>query len=237
MKKITSILLALLISVSVLSGLSINAYASSTTIKEITGSYSNNLACRINVEYNTTLRIVFKSNYVSEIEYNIQEYYSDYEIEGGGLGKSYSENVKVNVGDYLDVYVSLPEEDIPGATYSLKVFDLKGLHKNSKNFKVGEPRFLHYKYDENERCKWSTSNKKVATVSSEGEINPKNLGTCTIECKNRQGKVTKFKIKVNQKAVYGKKKIINFLKIIKNLVQTHLKIVVFKIMIIKKVII
>lgn len=46
------------------------------------------------------------------------------------------------------------------------------------------------------KAKWSTSNKKVATVNSKGKVTGKRKGTATIKVTNSSGLVAKIKVKV-----------------------------------------
>lgn len=46
------------------------------------------------------------------------------------------------------------------------------------------------------KAKWSTSNKKVATVNSKGKVTGKKKGTATIKVTNSSGLVAKIKVKV-----------------------------------------
>ena len=46
---------------------------------------------------------------------------------------------------------------------------------------------------------WSTSNQKVATVSSKGVVTPKGYGTCVITAKSKNGKVAKCTVMVQKK--------------------------------------
>ncbi len=45
---------------------------------------------------------------------------------------------------------------------------------------------------------WSSSNKKVATVSSSGTVTPKGYGNCTITAKSKNGKTATCKVTVNK---------------------------------------
>ena len=203
-KKVTSVLLSIVIALSTCVGWSTCAYAGSTIVKDITKPISSNtVGIRVNIDYDTTLRIIFISDVEGSVEY---EYLNTY-TECGGHGaskdniKEYKKDITVHAMDYLDIYFYF-KYDIPDSFFNLKIIDLSGKHKDSMNFKVGQPMHISYLNDENDNCKWSSSNKKVATVSSDGLVNPKNLGQCTINCKNREGKITKYKIKVVEKNIY-----------------------------------
>ncbi len=51
---------------------------------------------------------------------------------------------------------------------------------------------------------WSTSNQKVATVSSKGVVTPKGYGTCVITAKSKNGKVAKCTVMVQKKTYITK---------------------------------
>lgn len=48
----------------------------------------------------------------------------------------------------------------------------------------------------NQKIKWTTSNKKVATISKSGKITAKKAGTVKITAKTADGKKVTFKVKV-----------------------------------------
>lgn len=50
---------------------------------------------------------------------------------------------------------------------------------------------------------WSSSNKKIATVSSSGKVRGKGYGTCTITCKLSNGTKLKCKITVKRKLTHS----------------------------------
>lgn len=81
-------------------------------------------------------------------------------------------------------------------TYSLK------LNKTNLKLKKGASKTLKVTVTPSSASKkvsWSTSNKKVATVSSKGKVKAKRKGTCYIICKatDGSGKYKKCKIKVS----------------------------------------
>lgn len=81
-------------------------------------------------------------------------------------------------------------------------YPVKSLKLNKKNLSmtVGEAKTLKATYNPaytTDKVKWSSSNTRVATVSSKGEIKAKALGTATITCKMGKKKAT-CKIAVNK---------------------------------------
>lgn len=51
----------------------------------------------------------------------------------------------------------------------------------------------------NQSVTWTTSNKKIATVSDKGVVTPKGYGTCTITAKSKNGKTATCTITINEK--------------------------------------
>ncbi|MBQ7278102.1 MAG: Ig domain-containing protein [Clostridia bacterium] len=55
-----------------------------------------------------------------------------------------------------------------------------------------------YPFNANQKVTWSSSNKKVATVTDKGVVTPKGYGTCTITAKADNGKTATCKITIQE---------------------------------------
>ena len=96
------------------------------------------------------------------------------------------------MSDYTEKNSNLiPKIDIPcfawnsQAEQGLLFFKAKSLDAKGKKVTSG-----------NQKIKWTTSNKKVATISKSGKITAKKAGTVKITAKTADGKKVTFKVKV-----------------------------------------
>ena len=78
------------------------------------------------------------------------------------------------------------------------------LNYTTKTLKVGQSEAIKVTYNNNAysfKNKWTSSNKYVATVNSDGKIFAKSLGSTTISYKTYNGKTASFKLTVSGSAV------------------------------------
>ncbi len=89
-----------------------------------------------------------------------------------------------NSGEYANGFVYLVESKLSYSTLKLS--------ETSLTLEKGDDVFLEYDYNNGKSGKatWSSSNKKVAKVSSKGQIIAVGHGTCTITCKVKDAKAT-----------------------------------------------
>ncbi|MBR1585729.1 MAG: Ig-like domain-containing protein [Clostridia bacterium] len=79
---------------------------------------------------------------------------------------------------------------------SIKVEDRASLNATAATIHVGKTKTLKVSNAAGRALTWSSSNKKVATVSSKGVITAVKAGTATIKCQVENGKLLKAKITV-----------------------------------------
>ena len=93
--------------------------------------------------------------------------------------------------------------------YNIKKISIKG--KDKRVLYVGEKIKLKVKINPNKvinaekKIKWVSSNKKIATVNTEGEIVAKKPGTVYIYAKSKQDEKIKDRVKIVVKQKYSKK--------------------------------
>lgn len=94
-----------------------------------------------------------------------------------------------------DTTIEVVEEEDIGSSGTAATTGAVKLNKTKVSIVAGET--FKLKLNTSKKCKWSTSNKSIATVSSNGTVKAKKVGTCTITCKVGS---KKLKCKVTVKA-------------------------------------
>lgn len=85
-----------------------------------------------------------------------------------------------------------------GKTYKCKV-TVKNVSLSKTKVTLEKGKSITLKLNGNKVTKWSSDNKKIATVNSKGKIVAKGVGTTTIKAKAKNGKTYKCKVVVNKK--------------------------------------
>ena len=136
--------------------------------------------------YSETITLT-KGKYSFFIRYYQYDEYYDYDYD-------------IDYNYTLSTYYTLVIKDISESATSIK------LKSKSKKMSVGESFTVNYKAVPSgtvaKISKWSSSNKKVATVNSSGKVKAKGLGTCKITAELNNGKKFTCKVTVNSKDIY-----------------------------------
>ena len=85
-----------------------------------------------------------------------------------------------------------------GKTYKCKV-TVKNVSLSKTKVNLEKGKSVTLKLNGSKVVKWSSDNKKIATVNSKGKIVAKGVGTTTIKAKAKNGKTYKCKVVVNKK--------------------------------------
>ena len=85
-----------------------------------------------------------------------------------------------------------------GKTYKCKV-TVKNVSLNKTKVTLEKGKSVTLKLNGSKVVKWSSDNKKIATVNKNGKVVAKGVGTTTIKAKAKNGKTYKCKVVVNKK--------------------------------------
>lgn len=85
-----------------------------------------------------------------------------------------------------------------GKTYKCKV-TVKNVSLNKTKVTLEKGKSVTLKLNGSKVTKWSSDNKKIATINSKGKVVAKGVGTTTIKAKTKNGKTYKCKVVVSKK--------------------------------------
>ena len=85
-----------------------------------------------------------------------------------------------------------------GKTYKCKV-TVKNVSLNKTKINLEKGKSVTLKLNGSKVTKWSSDNKKIATINSKGKVVAKGVGTTTIKAKAKNGKTYKCKVVVKEK--------------------------------------
>lgn len=88
-----------------------------------------------------------------------------------------------------------------GKTYKCKV-TVKNVTLSKTKVTLEKGKSVTLKLNGSKVVKWSSDNKKIATVNSKGKVVAKGVGTTTIKAKAKNGKTYKCKVVVSKKDIY-----------------------------------
>lgn len=218
MKKVSCILLSIIMAFSTLFAFSINAYADEKIIYSEPEGFAGNYKYEEHsfyLEHPRYVTIKFSSAtpmkfyMVSSATYDDGNPIDDEPILLENTN-SYTESFWLDEGGY-DFYIERPSNytdfDDDLVPYALSVIDNTVIPENieplEKTVKVGiydkkRLRYTSYPYNSiADKETWTSSNKKVATVGNGGYVTPKSLGKTTVTVKVNGGASTKFNVIVN----------------------------------------
>lgn len=119
------------------------------------------------------------------------------------MGLSIMMPMKTEAASVEDVSsVSVEQEEVQDP--KLEIESTKVTLKKGATKELDVDVTIHEEDNNDYKIKWSSTNKKVATVSSNGKVNAKRAGTCTVKAK-LSGTDVETKCKITVKTTKGKK--------------------------------
>jgi len=218
MKKVSCVFLSIVMAFTAMFAFSIDAYASEKIIysepEGLAGNYKyeEHWFCLEHPRY-----VTIKFSSATPMKFYMVS--SDTDDDGNTIDdeplllentNSYTESFWLDEGEY-DFYIERPSNytdfDDDLVPYALSVIDNTVIPENleplEKTVKVGiydkeRLRYISYPYNSiADKEMWTSSNKKVATVSNGGYVVPKSLGTTKVTVKANGGATAKFNVIVN----------------------------------------